>query len=158
RADFSIAQQQRQVDLSFTEPYFLGRRLNAGFDLVASNQDFTNQAGFSENTYGGTLRLGYQFNEYPYPPLNHQFFSTQLTGLSNNVSEVIREQAGTTLTSQLSQVIAYDRRDNFVDPTRGYYITLGGDLAGLGGTERYVRGTVGWGIYTQPFEGWILSN
>jgi outer membrane protein insertion porin family len=156
--NFSIAQQQKQVNLSFTEPYFLDRRLAAGFDLSANSQDYQTEAGFTSNTYGGTAHIGFYFNEYLYQRFNYQLFWNKLTGLAFDTSQAIREQSGTAITSQVGQVLAYDRRNNVIDPTRGYFVTLSTDLAGLGGSERYVRASVGGAVYTQPFEGWILSG
>jgi len=158
RANFSIAQQQSQINLSFTEPYFLNRRLVAGGDLIASKTDYQTESGFTSNTYGGTLRLGFSYNEYMFQRFNYQLTATNLTGLNSAVSQFIREQSGTAITSQLSQVLSYDRRNNFIDPTRGFYLTLSSDLAGLGGSERYVRGGVGGAIYVQPFTGWVFST
>jgi outer membrane protein insertion porin family len=156
-ANFSLAQQQTQVNLSFTEPYFLDRRLVAGFDLVASQVDYQSESGFTSNTYGGTARLGFNYNEYLFQRFNYQLFVTKLTGLTSFSSQFVREQAGSAVTSQVSQVIAYDRRNNIIDPTDGYYLTLSTDLAGLGGSERYVRGGLGGAFYLQPLEGWIFS-
>lgn len=158
RANFSIAQQQTQVSLSFTEPYFLNRRLVAGADLVASKTDYQTESGFTSNTYGGTLRLGYSYNEYLYQRFSYQVNATNLTGLNVQVSQYVREQAGTAITSQISQTLTYDRRDRFLDPTRGFYVTMSTDLAGLGGTERYVRGSLGTAVYVQPFTGWVFSS
>ncbi len=157
RANFSLAQQQMQVNLSFTEPYFLNRRLVAGFDLLASQTDYQSESGFTSNTYGGTARLGFNYNEYLFQRFNYQLFVTKLTGLTSFSSQFVREQAGSAVTSQVSQVIAYDRRNNIIDPTSGYYLTLSTDLAGLGGSERYVRGGAGGAFYLQPLEGWIFS-
>jgi len=158
RANFSIAQQQMQVNLSFTEPYFLNRRLVAGADLIASKTDYQNESGFTSNSYGGTLRLGFAYNEYMFQRFNYSATATNLTGLNAAVSQYIREQSGTAITSQLSQVLAYDRRNNVIDPTDGYYITLSTDLAGLGGTERFVRGGIGGAFYIEPLTGWIFSS
>ncbi len=158
RANLSIAQQQSQVSLSFTEPYFLNRRLVAGADIVASRTDYQNESGFTSNTYGGTVRLGFSYNEYMYQRFQYNLSATNLTGLNAGVSQFIREQAGTAITSQLSQILTYDRRNNVIDPTGGYYITLSTDLSGLGGSERFVRGGIGAAVYFEPFAGWIFSN
>ncbi len=63
RLDTTIAYRTRQVDLSFTEPYFLNRELAAGFDIFALQRDYTQFAGYIETSYGASLRAGYQFNE-----------------------------------------------------------------------------------------------
>ncbi len=157
RANFSIAQQQSQVSMSFTEPYFLNRHLVAGFDLQASKTDYQNESGFTSNNYGGALRLGYSYNEYLFQRFTYNLGATKLTGLDNASSIYVREQAGTTLTSQIGQVLAYDRRNNAIEPTSGYYITLSTDLAGMGGSERFVKGGAGAAAYFEPFTGWILS-
>ena len=157
RANFSIAQQQMQVNLSFTEPYFLNRRLVAGADLVAQRTDYQTESGFTQNAYGGTLRLGFSYNEYMYQRFTYSLTATSLSGLNSLVSQYIREQAGTALTSQLSQTLTYDRRNNVIEPTGGYYVTLSTDLAGLGGSERFVRGGIGAAVYAEPLTGFIFS-
>jgi outer membrane protein insertion porin family len=157
RASFSIAQQQMQTSISFTEPYFLDRRLVAGADIIASRSNFQQQSGFTSNNYGGNVRLGFSYNEYMFQRFTYGLTATSLSGLSNLVSQYVREQAGTTITSQLSQVLAYDRRDNVIDPHNGYYLTMSTDLAGFGGSERFVRGGFGAAAYAEPFAGWIGS-
>ncbi len=156
-ANLSIAQQQSQVSLSYTNPYFQDRRVVAGFDLVASKQDYSQYTGYTSNTYGGTARIGFQYNEYLYQRFNYQAFLQSLSGLTTATSQYVREQAGSSFLSQVSQVTTFDRRNNIIEPTRGYFIALNSDLAGLGGDQRFVRGGLGGAIYTMPFDGWIIS-
>ena len=156
-ANLSIAQQQSQVSLSYTNPYFMDRRVVAGFDLVASKTDYSQYTGYTSNTYGGTARIGFQYNEYLYQRFNYQAFLQSLSGLTNATSQYVREQAGSSFLSQVSQVTTFDRRNNIIEPTRGYFIAVNSDLAGLGGDQRFVRGGIGGAIYTMPFDGWIIS-
>jgi len=156
-ANFSIAQRTMQGNISYTEPYFLNRRLSAGVDLVATRQDYQDEAGFTSNQYGATFRLGYQYNEYLYQRFSYQFSATKLTGLAQSVSQAIREQSGQALTSAVSQSIVYDRRNNIIEPTSGYFLSLSTTLAGLGGTERYVNAGAGGAVYVQPIFDWTLS-
>ena len=157
-ANFSIAERTLQGSISYTEPYFLNRRLSAGVDIVATRQDYQDQAGFTSNQYGITARLGYQYNEYLYQRFSYQFSATKLTGLAQSVSQAIREQSGQALTSAVTQSITYDRRNNVIDPTSGFYVQLSSTLAGLGGTERYVNAGAGGAVYVQPLEGWIVTG
>lgn len=157
-ANFSIAQQQSQVSLSFTEPYFLDRHLVAGADLFAQKTDYQAQSGFTSNNYGGSLRLGFSYNEYLYQRFTYGLTATNLTGLSSSVSQYVREQSGTAISSVLSQSLTYDRRNNVIDPTGGYFVTGSTDLAGFGGNERYVKGSAGAALYAEPFAGWIASG
>ena len=59
----SEGQYSRGVDLSFTEPYFLGERLAAGFDLYAKMSDPWEYSYYSSFTAGGALRLGLPITE-----------------------------------------------------------------------------------------------
>ncbi len=59
RLGFSGSLERAQVDLSFTEPYFLDRNLAAGFDLFHKEVDLTNVASFKQRDTGGNLRMGF---------------------------------------------------------------------------------------------------
>ena len=156
-ANLSIAQQNSQVSLSYTNPYFMDRRVVAGADIVASKSDYSRYTGYTSNTYGGTVRIGFQYNESLYQRFNYQAFLQSLSGLTTATSQYVREQAGSSFLSQVSQVTTFDKRNNIIEPTRGYFIAINSDLAGLGGDQRFVRGGIGGAIYTMPFEGWIIS-
>lgn len=158
RVNLSIAQQQSQINVGFTEPYFMNRRLAAGFDAFASRSDFQSESGFTQQNYGGSARIGFAYNEFLFQRFNYNLTWTSLTGLDNATSQFVLEQAGTAVTSQVSTTLVYDRRNNVIDPTSGYYVTVSGELAGLGGNERFVRASAAGAIYLEPFDGWIFSN
>ena len=58
RAALTAGQRTRGVEFNFTEPYFLGRRLAAGFDLFAKETDVSQYSYYNNFVAGGTLRLG----------------------------------------------------------------------------------------------------
>jgi outer membrane protein insertion porin family len=157
RFNFSLAQQQTQVQISFTEPYFLDRRILAGGDLFAQEQDYQDEAGFTSKSLGGTARFGFNYNEYLIQRFSYNLSLTKLTGISALSSQYIREQEGTAVTSQVSQSISLNRLNNVIEPTRGYYVSLSTDLAGLGGSEKFVRGGLSGGWYYEPFDGWVFG-
>ncbi|MDG2321453.1 MAG: outer membrane protein assembly factor BamA [Rhodospirillaceae bacterium] len=157
RLNFSLAQQQTQIDIGFTEPYFLNRRLAAGADVFATETDYLDEAGFISQSVGSTLRLGFNYNEYMFQRVSYLLSWTRLQGINQFASQFVREQQGTTTTSQISQTFAIDKRNNVIEPTDGYFISLSNDLSGLGGTEKYLRSNLAVGYYYEPFEGWIFS-
>jgi outer membrane protein insertion porin family len=63
RLAVSEGQHSRGVDFSFTEPYFLGERIAAGFDLYAKKTDAYQFALYNNFLFGGTLRLGVPITE-----------------------------------------------------------------------------------------------
>ncbi|MFL2770374.1 MAG: outer membrane protein assembly factor BamA [Rhodospirillaceae bacterium] len=157
RFNFSLAQQQTQIDLGFTEPYFMNRRLAAGADLFATETDYLDEAGFISQSLGSTLRLGFNYNEYMFQRVSYLLSWTRLQGINQFASQFVREQQGTSTTSQVSQTFAVDKRNNVIDPSDGYFISLSNDLAGLGGTENFLRSNVAIGFYQELLEGWIFS-
>jgi outer membrane protein insertion porin family len=51
-------QISRGVNFSFTEPYFLGQRISAGFDVFARSQSAYSYSIYSSTSVGGTVRFG----------------------------------------------------------------------------------------------------
>ena len=58
RAAASRGQYSQGYELSFTEPYFLDRRLAAGFDLFRKQTDVSKYAQYTTIITGGTIRFG----------------------------------------------------------------------------------------------------
>ena len=152
-----IAQRQQQVDLSFTEPYFLERNLAAGFDLFEINQDNQLIGQFNQSTVGGSLRMGYQITEPLRQTLKYTLRQDTINNVQPTASRFIQEETGTRNTSAVGQVLLYDKRDNRLDPSAGYFGQLGVDVAGLGGDVRYVRTLLTGGYYYSVAPQWVLS-
>ncbi len=133
-----------QIDLSFTEPRFLDRNIAAGFDIFHKGTTKSATQPFATMKTGGSLRLGF--------PLAENFWLSTSYTLSydvikdvdfNNASRAIVEAAnlngGKTITSSTGLGLTYDARNHPNTPTRGFFLTAGVDLAGLGGDVNYVR-------------------
>ena len=58
RLAVSEGQRSRGIEFSFTEPYFLDRRLAAGFDIYNKQTDDTKYSRYTSWVTGGTVRLG----------------------------------------------------------------------------------------------------
>jgi outer membrane protein insertion porin family len=158
-----VSLRSQQVDLSFTEPYFLDRNIAAGFDIfeVKTSPTANFFSGvtppYQQFSYGGALRTGYQISENLRQTLKYTARSDKITDLQPNTSLFIVLQAGQHLTSELGQVLLYDRRDDRLDPSAGYYASVGNDFAGVGFGVDYVRNKVSAGYYYSVFPEWVLS-
>ncbi len=133
------AQRRSQLDLSFTEPYFLGRRLRAGFDLYAVERDYQDESSYNRRTFGGALRLGYNYNQN----LSHDFKYTaqydRLFDVDDDASRYVKDQPARSVLSQVGHELVYDKRDSKLAPSEGYLLAVSNDIAGLGGTEYFLR-------------------
>jgi outer membrane protein insertion porin family len=75
----SYGQRSQGVDFSFTEPYFLGYRLAAGFDLFSKFSDQTKFARYENRVTGGQLRLGLPVTEDFGVTLRYSLYQNELT-------------------------------------------------------------------------------
>ena len=73
-----LGQRARGVDFSFTEPYFLGYRLAAGFDLFSKYSDQTQYSRYENRMTGGQLRLGIPLTEETGMTLRYSLYEQTL--------------------------------------------------------------------------------
>lgn len=139
RARFMLATQRQQIDLGFTEPYFLGRDIAAGFDIFRIQQDLRQESSFDRDTTGFTLRANYALTERLRHSVNYTLSENTISNVQDYASRYVKDQAGTNLTSSVGQALTYDARNNRFDPTEGWYMRLSQDYAGLGGDSNYLR-------------------
>jgi outer membrane protein insertion porin family len=158
-----VSLRSQQIDLSFTEPYFLDKNIAAGIDVFEVKTSptanfFTGVSPvYQQFSYGGALRTGYQITENLRQTWKYTGRSDDITNIESNASLFIQLQAGTHLTSAIGQVLLYDRRDNRLEPTSGYFASLGNDIAGLGFGVEYLRNKVSFGYYYSVMPEWVLG-
>ncbi len=143
----TVAGERSQVDLSFTEPYFLDRDVSAGFDLFHITRDLQDESSFDQRKTGGALRMGYPLSEYWRQTLRYRYERNKITDVQSNASRFIRDQEGERDTYALSQRLTYDNRDSFLFPTTGWNLWLDTEIAGLGGDAKYVSVRTGASYY-----------
>jgi outer membrane protein insertion porin family len=139
RLNGTAAQRRSQVDLSVTDPSFMDRNLAVGADLFLVQRNLINIANYQERRYGFALRAGYEYNERLRQTVSYTLVNRNVFNVQPQASAYIREQAGQTLLSQVSQTLTYDARDTIIQASRGYFLRWGADLAGLGGDVAYLR-------------------
>ena len=153
----------QQVNFSFTNPYFLDRNVAAGFDLfevqTSPTADFFSGVTppYVQFSYGGSVRAGYQISDHLRQTWHYTARSDDITQVQTDAALFIALEQGTHLTSEVGQVLLYDRRDNRLQPTSGYYASIGNDFAGAGFGVQYIRNKVNAGYYYSLWPNWVLS-
>ncbi|MFN7710724.1 MAG: outer membrane protein assembly factor BamA [Holosporales bacterium] len=143
----AYAKRRKEIDLGFTEPYFLDRDLSAGFDVFHTVQNRHSDATYDHQMTGTTLHLGYNLTENLAQTLSYTIREDKLSNVSDDASDFVREQKGSKLLSAVGQELVYDRRDSRLNPTEGWFVGLANDLAGVGGQVHYLKNTVFFGYY-----------
>lgn len=82
----TLGQRTQGVDFSFTEPYFLGRRIAAGFDLFSKFNDNTNTGLFESRVTGGQVRLTFPITEEFSITPRYSIYTTEIE-IPNTISQ-----------------------------------------------------------------------
>ncbi len=153
----ALAESGTEADVSFTEPYFLDRDLAAGFDLFRVTRNWQDESSYDYQTTGTSLRLGYGYSEHLRHAWKYTIRQDKIENIKSTASQHIKQQEGTSVLSQVGHKLTYDRRDNRQDPTEGYFVQVGNDLAWLGGDAKFFRSNLGAGQYFSLAEGYVLG-
>lgn len=137
--DIGVSQRSQEYDVSFTEPYFLNRRLRAGFDLFRTEQDYQDEGSYDSESTGGRLRLGWNYTDDLSQQFRYTLRQDKISNVDSEASYYIKEEAGKYNDSSVGQTIVYDKRDSAFNPKEGYFISFGNDVSGLGGDEKYLK-------------------
>lgn len=153
----TLGQYSQGAEFSFTEPYFLGYRLAAGFDLYWKNTETTSYTPYGTNMVGGGLRFGLPITDEITLALRYNLYQRTINLCSGygdpgtsyynycatSISWAIRdaEAQGATITSALGYTLSFNSLDNNQSPTQGIYAELKQDLAGVGGDVNFIRTT-----------------
>ena len=119
-----VGERQQQIDLSFTEPYFLGKNLSAGVDVFRTTRDLQSESSFDRETLGFALRSGYRITEPLSQVWKYTLREDKIGDIPTGASLAIKEQEGDLITSSIGQTLRYDKRDSRFNPTDGYFVEL----------------------------------
>ncbi|MDS7596910.1 outer membrane protein assembly factor BamA [Agrobacterium tumefaciens] len=134
----------RSYTLSFTEPYFLGYRLAAGFDLFKSQSRSEDYYDYDEQ--GFTLRVTAPITEdvsttfkYTYKQINYDGEGDwqNPANLAQPYQDLIRGEDWTQ--SIIANVLNYNTLDDRNMPREGWQAQLTNEFAGLGGDSEYYK-------------------
>ncbi|MHB2265088.1 outer membrane protein assembly factor BamA [Aliihoeflea sp. PC F10.4] len=151
----------RDIALSFTEPYFLGRRISAGFDIFRNTRRFDN---YESEATGGTIRFGLPITEalstqfaYNYTQEEYDFRNgcEPIGGVlppdcALNISPILQDaivNQSPWRKSSVSAGLVFNTIDNMQNPRSGIYSTFTTEVAGLGGDAQWVKFTARGSYY-----------
>lgn len=133
----------RTYSLSFTEPYFLGYRLAAGFDVFRSETSSNDNYDYSEQ--GFTLRVTAPITEdlattfrYTYKEIEYE---TDSDNDYNDLSPIYQDLVdhGKYTQSSVAQTLTYNTLDSQTMAREGIYATFTHEFAGLGGDSEFYK-------------------
>ncbi|MBQ8250724.1 MAG: outer membrane protein assembly factor BamA [Alphaproteobacteria bacterium] len=136
-----LSQKETQYVAGLTNPYFMDLPLLAGLELFRTTRDNEDSSSYSYTSYGMTTRFGWNYTDALRQTVRYTLRQDDVTDIESDASRYIKDQEGKTNVSLIGQDISYDKRDSKINPTEGYYLSLGTDFAGVGGDTKFVRVT-----------------
>jgi outer membrane protein insertion porin family len=174
RLSTSISSWSKSVEVGFTEPYIFDRNLALGTDIF--RRDYSSwrygnnnnrETTYKQISTGFQIRLGTPLTEYwtligRYGLTADKVSLDQIYYTGGVCDPVLAgrflcDALGKYTTSSIGYTLGYDSLDNRMRPTRGQQFSFNQDVAGLGGSVKYLRSRVNYDIYHPLFGGFILN-
>jgi outer membrane protein insertion porin family len=181
KASLQYGQNTRGYQFSFTEPYFLGYRVSAGFDVYQKQMLETSYRNFEEKDTGGTIRFGLPITENLTFGVNYTLVQQEvkLTSSQANGDQTdgeaslafryyvcgddataagscagVGKLSRTRITSAPGFTLVYNTLDNVQFPRDGVYAKWSEEFAGAGGDAKYVRSQIDARYYRELWADW----
>src|SRR5690606_1227974 len=126
------------------EPYFLGYRLAAGFDIFKSQT--SSEKYYDYNEQGVTLRVTAPITEDLATTFRYTYKEIEYDGdgdweVGDNLSEPYRDlvRGGEYVQSSISQSLVYNSLDSNTLAREGLYASITHEYAGLGGDSEFYK-------------------
>ncbi len=161
-ASLTYGQYARGVDLSASEPYFLGSRVSAGIELYGRQNQASPYQSYGSDIYGATVQFGTPLTEQLGAQWRYSIYNQNVTLTPSTLTAApslpIQQAAlaGPQWVSAVGSTVNYNTLDNTKSPTSGFNSQLKQDLAGLGGDVKFLRTTEDLRYY-HPFNDDVVS-
>ncbi|MDZ5696409.1 outer membrane protein assembly factor BamA [Chelativorans sp. M5D2P16] len=140
-------EHSRDFTFSFTEPYFLGRRIAAGFDIFRNTRTFSNSDNndiYDREATGGTIRFGLPITDALTAQLAYNYSQEEYERVGDAEVSTAIEQAleqGKWIKSSVSGSLIYNTLDDMKNPREGMHANFTTEVAGLGGDAQWLKVT-----------------
>ena len=141
-AQILTGQSYYDFNLGFDEPYIGYSLWSTGGNLYQIRRDLyilPNVPTYQETKTGATAKLGHPIFEFTNLYLTYKLENSYVDPGSIIDKTLIKPQQVDGITSSLTASVVYDKRDDRFDPREGWFGSLSGEYAGLGGSRDFFR-------------------
>ena len=132
---------RRDVTVSWTEPWFLGRKLQLTVEGFFHNLYYLSNF-FNQTNVGISSGLRKALGEHSYFESTYTLQQIKIQGIASGASNLIAQEAGTYIQSKIDGTFVNDTRDNVFITRNGHKIEAGILLSGLGGNVPVYGGSL----------------
>ena len=148
KLDLSTSKIEKQTELAFEDPSFLGRNLLAGISFGQSSTTPSSVPLSTDKLYFEP-KIGFPLSRDSKLTIEYSFDQedVKLTTASNLVSPLIRGDVGKKNKSALNFMYSLDKTNSVVTPTAGYDFRIIQELNGLGGDISFSKTDLNFRTY-----------
>ena len=148
KLDLSTSKIEKQTELGFEDPSFLGRNLLAGISFGQTSTTPSSVPLSTDKLYFEP-KIGFPLSRDSKLTIEYSFDQedVKLTTASNLVSPIIRDDVGKKNKSALIFIYSLDKTNSVVTPTAGYDFRIIQELNGLGGDISFSKTNLNFKTY-----------
>ena len=148
KLDLSTSKIEKQTELGFEDPSFLGRNLLAGISFGQTSTTPSSVPLSTDKLYFEP-KIGFPLSRDSKLTIEYSFDQedVKLTTASNLVSPIIRDDVGKKNKSALIFIYSLDKTNSVVTPTAGYDFRIIQELNGLGGDISFSKTKLNFRTY-----------
>jgi len=132
RAAARVGTERRDFIVSFTEPWFMDKRLALGTELYYRDMFFLSNF-YDQTNYGGSVSLRKGVGEHSHVSVDYSLENIEIGGITEDASPAIRAEAGDYTKSAIGLNYINDTRDDLFLTRTGRKLEFGVAYSGLGG-------------------------
>jgi outer membrane protein insertion porin family len=163
--NLTLSGASQRYDLAFTEPYFMGEPVSAGFDLFRTstsrdNNTFGGLASdsrtYDETETGGALRTGYDLIDRWRQNWRYRFSQRTVENVDDDAALIIQRSEGTTNLSSITHRLSFNgvTQENMI--SEGFEAFTENTFAGVGGDVTFLKNVLGATYYQPIIDKWSV--
>jgi outer membrane protein insertion porin family len=156
KLNIANSERRKQFEIGFTQPYFMGRRLSAGFDIFHIDNDYRKYSSYRSMQSGASLRAVWPMSDFSSLSIFYRYFQEEVSSYNFDSGYNLADDYNANK-SEIGYSYIIDTRDDYVDTTSGWTFSIGQDLAGLLGDSEYLKTTAGGKYYYEIAQNWVIS-
>ena len=158
RARVQLGTKRQDYEISFIEPWFLGRKLALGVDLYHHQLDFQSlNSLYNESRTGARVSLTRALgSDFLIGSVSATLENVGINSVPTNAPTTILDAQGDKLLARFGASLAYDTRNSTMLPNRGQRTELATEFVGGGAQFYKVELKTAW-YFKGPWEGHVLE-
>jgi outer membrane protein insertion porin family len=151
---------KNRLELTYTEPWFLGLRMPAWVNLYFQPGSRSKGRSYRVQRFGGEFNLSRELGRSSRIWSTVRYEKVDIFGIDPEVAEQLRELSGERIRRYVSLSWERDTRDDIFEPAEGSLTQASAQFVGgpLGGDDHYIKTQASWHRYQRVFPPAVLAS